>query len=283
MIGTEKRTYGKYVPVQAGKRKIPLVIVLHGSGIDGARIRSWTGYEFDRMADEYGFAVAYPDGYKRNWNDIRKNAPFPAKKKNIDDVGFIKSLIERYRLSHDIGPLQVYVFGYSNGGTMAFRLAMSEPGLLAGIATVSANLPTLENLAGDLRAPMPPVLMINGTADPIIPYEGGKVKFFGKDLGKVISASSTAEAFAESHTGPTTTQTERLPHLNPDDPTSVERKAWLKDEQKLVTLFTVYGGGHVVPQSVAKFPRLMGKVNRDISAAREAVEFWGLDRPYLVR
>ncbi|PSL25389.1 alpha/beta hydrolase family esterase [Chitinophaga ginsengisoli] len=278
LIGTEKRTYWKYVPTRLSKRKVPLVIVLHGSGIDGARIRAWTGYEFDLMADEYGFAVAYPDGYKHNWNDIRKNAPFPAKKKNIDDVGFIKSLIESYRLTHDIDLRQVYVFGYSNGGTMALRLAISEPGLLAGLAISGSNLPTDDNLIDNLRAPMPPVLMVNGTADPIIPYEGGNVRFFGKDLGNVISALATAEAIAESHNGPKTTQTVRLPHLNPDDLTTAERKVWLQDEQKLVALYTVHGGGHVVPQSIAKFPRLMGKANRDFSAPREAVNFWGLNR-----
>jgi len=279
MIGTEKRTYWKYVPNQLSKRKVPLVIVLHGSGIDGAKIRAWTGYEFDLMADEYGFAVAYPDGYKHNWNDIRKIAPFPAKKKNIDDVGFIKSLIERYRLDHHIDPQQIYIFGYSNGGTMALRLAMSAPGLLAGIATVTSNLPTPENLTDSPLAPMPPVLMVNGTADPIIPYEGGKVNLFGKHLGNVISALATAEAFAESHNGPKTTQTVRLPHLNPDDLTTADRKVWLQDEQQLVALYTVHGGGHVVPQSIAKFPRLMGKVNRDFSAPREAVNFWGIDHP----
>ncbi len=278
MTGAQKRTYLKYIPLGLSNRKVPLVIVLHGSGINGAKIRAWTGFEFDQMADKYGFAVAYPDGYKHNWNDLRKNAPFPAKKENIDDVGFIKSIIESYRLAHNIDPQQIYAFGYSNGGMMALRLAISEPGLLAGIATVGSNLPTPENLTDSLQAPMPPVLMVNGTADPIIPYEGGNVKFFGKDLGKVISALATAETFAESHKGPKTTQTVSLPHLHPRDLTTAEQKIWLMGQQKLVALYTIHGGGHVVPQALTKFPRLMGKVNRDFSAPREAVDFWDLNR-----
>ncbi len=279
MIGSKKRTYWKYVSTQPGKEGMPLVIVLHGSGIDGAKIRAWTGYEFDTMADEYGFAVAYPDGYKHNWNDIRKNAPFPAKKKNIDDIEFIKSLIEHYRVNDHINPQRVYVFGYSNGGTMAFRLAISNPGMLAGIATISANLPTPENITDKIYTPMPPVMMVNGTDDLIIPYEGGKVKLFGKPLGNVISAEATAEAFAQSHNEAKVAQTVFLPHLNPDDTTSVEKKAWLQDGHELIVLFTVLGGGHVVPQSIAKFPRLMGKVNRDLSAPREAINFWRLNHP----
>ncbi|WP_426584129.1 alpha/beta hydrolase family esterase [Mucilaginibacter sp. R-33] len=278
-VGTEKRTYWKYVPSGLSKDKVPLVIVLHGSGIDGAKIRAWTGYEFDQLADRYGFVVAYPDGYRHNWNDIRKNAPFPAKKKNIDDVGFILSLIESFRLSHNIDPRQVYIFGYSNGGMMALRLAISNTSLLAGIAIVGANLPTSDNRTDDLQAPMPPVMMIHGTADRIIPYNGGRVRFFGKDLGNVLSTQDTAKTFADSHSGNKTIKTDHLPHLDQDDPTTVDRKIWFQGEQKVVELYTVHGGGHVVPQTVAKFPRLMGKVNKDINAASGAIAFWGLDQP----
>lgn len=279
MIGVEKRTYWKYIPRRLRKGKLPLVIVLHGSGIDGSKIRAWTGYEFDQMADDMSFAVAYPDGYQHNWNDIRRTAPFPAKQKNINDVEFIRSVIETFRMANDVDPQKVFVFGYSNGGMMAFRLAMSEPGLLAGVATVGSNLPEPDNMVVKLREPMPPVLMINGTADPIIPYEGGKVNFWGKKLGTVISASATAEIFAESHQGVKRTQVTPLVHRYANDLTSAEQKVWWQDQHKLVKMYTVHGGGHVVPHPITKFPRLMGKVNRDFNAPREAIKFWGLHRP----
>ncbi len=136
-------------------------------------MRAWTGFEFDVMADQYGFAVAYPDGYGKNWNDIRKTAPFKAKKENIDDVAFIQALIEKYRSTDDIDLKRVYVFGYSNGGNMAFRLAVQEPGLMAGMATVSASLPTPDNRIAEPNGTTIPVLMVNGTKDTIIPFEGG--------------------------------------------------------------------------------------------------------------
>jgi polyhydroxybutyrate depolymerase len=55
--------------------------------MDGARMRLFTGYEFDRLADQHGYIAIYPDGYRRNWNDCRKDATFPAKRDNIDDIG----------------------------------------------------------------------------------------------------------------------------------------------------------------------------------------------------
>src|ERR1700686_2876747 len=64
---------------------------LHGRGsfMDGEMMREWTGYEFDQWADRKGFVVVYPDGYMHNWNDCHKDATFPAKLENIDDMGFI--------------------------------------------------------------------------------------------------------------------------------------------------------------------------------------------------
>jgi hypothetical protein len=63
--------------------------------MDGARMRLCTGYEFDCLADQHGFVVIYSDGYRRNWNDCRKYATFPAKRQNIDDMSFFRTLIGR--------------------------------------------------------------------------------------------------------------------------------------------------------------------------------------------
>ena len=139
-VGSMQRSYLAYVPTE-----LPLgsavVIVLHGSGMNGRRMRERTGYEFDRMADERGFAVLYPDGYRHNWNDCRKNATFAAKEENVDDMSFIRALIDRFKVEHAIDAKRVYAFGYSNGGHMAFRLAMEAPDEVAAIAAVAASLP----------------------------------------------------------------------------------------------------------------------------------------------
>ncbi len=63
-------------------------------------MRVCTGYEFDCLADEHGFVVLYPDGYRRNWNDCRKYATFPAKRENIDDMSFIRTMITRVIAEH---------------------------------------------------------------------------------------------------------------------------------------------------------------------------------------
>ena len=65
---------------------------------------------------------------------------------------------------------------------MIFRIAIQEPGLFAGVTTIAASLSTPDNCLYQLHDPIPPIMMVNGTNDSIIPYNGGKVFFFGKNM-----------------------------------------------------------------------------------------------------
>jgi polyhydroxybutyrate depolymerase len=60
-VGNRDRTYLAYAPARLSKGA-PLVVVLHGSVMDGEMMRKWTGYEFDQWADRKGFVVVYPHG-----------------------------------------------------------------------------------------------------------------------------------------------------------------------------------------------------------------------------
>ena len=70
---------------------------------------------------------------------LRKHATFPAKRENIDDMTFIRTLIARMKAEHSVSDKRVYVFGYSNGGHMAFRLAIEAPDEIAAVAAVAAS------------------------------------------------------------------------------------------------------------------------------------------------
>lgn len=275
-IGHLQRTFIGYSPKEL-KPGSALLIVLHGTNIDGKTIEEWTGYEFDRLADQYGFTVVYPDGYGKDWNDCRKGDFSKTKRENIDDVGFIKAVIGHYQTEYKIDPDKVFVFGYSSGGTMAYRLAM-ENIKIAGMATISAALPTKETNKFAISSPMPPLMMVNGTDDNICPFGGGPLKLFGKQRGEVISARSTAEAFAASNSITALPRVTKPPHIHSDDPTSVVKYDWYSGNQLKVRLYAVQGGGHVVPQPVARFPRIMGRMTKDLNAPQEAVLFFGLQR-----
>jgi polyhydroxybutyrate depolymerase len=273
-VSGRQRSYLAYVPP-----KLPLgsalVIVLHGSGMDGVRMRECTGYEFDRMADRRGFVVVYPDGYQRNWNDCRKNATFAAKKENIDDVSFIRALIDHFKTEHVIDAKRVYAFGYSNGGHMAFRLAMEAVDEIGAIAAVAASLPTPDVSSCPQQGSTSRVMLVNGTADPINPYLGGLVTIFGfGSRGTVMSSETSARTFAERNGIAGSPVVARMPHGRPDDPTSVESLTWSSNGTPVSRLYTVHGGGHVIPQQTFRFRRLLGRTTTILNAPSEAVRFF---------
>lgn len=278
LVGARQRTYRAYVPAGLPPGA-PLVLALHGSNQDGATLRRWTGYELDELADRYGFAVAYPDGYRGNWNDCRRDATFPAKTENVDDVGFLRALVAHCRAEYGTDPGRTYAFGFSNGGQMAFRLAMEEPRLVVAIATAGANLPPPESCTCAWQGPTARVLLVAGTQDPISPYGGGRVTLFGfGNRGLALSARATAEAFAQRNGLMSRPIAAVLPHQHPTDPTAVEQLSWRRGDEPVVELFTVRGGGHVVPQPRFRFPRLLGRTTADLDAPVRAIAFFGLDK-----
>ena len=81
--------------------------------------------------------------------------------------------------------------------SLAYRLALERPDDFAGVAAISASVPVKENLdCGHAEKPVP-VMIINGTADPINPYRGGMVNLGGAKLGNVLSSEDTAKYFAK--------------------------------------------------------------------------------------
>jgi polyhydroxybutyrate depolymerase len=270
---TGERDFHMFVPARIEKNAT-LLLVLHGSGGDASQMRRYTGYEFERLADEHGFIVAYPEGFGGYWNDARKKGRFPAKKLGIDDVGFLRDLIEHFRRTHHVG--RVFAVGYSNGGHMCFRLALEAPDMIDGFAVFGANMPTDDNcICPPLTRPIR-ALFVNGTRDPINPYEGGRVTIFGfGDRGTVRSAVESAKYFAHQLGA----EVERLgPNAvvpaTPDSATWVDERAWRASSNGEVALFTVHDGGHVIPQPRYRFPRIVGRTEMRFNAPAACWKFF---------
>jgi len=270
-VADRTRTYRAFVPADLPPGS-PLLFVLHGSQQDGKTIRTATGYGFDKLAERHKFAVIYPDGYKRGWNDGRTAAVTPARKEDIDDEGLIAALVGRFRQRHGIDPAQVFVTGFSNGGQMAFRLAARTPERIAAIAVIGAGLPTPDQWAiAEPRHPLP-VLLIAGTRDPIMPYGGGEASIFGfQKRGTVLSAEATARAFAEVN-GITELPASWPPTGLPldgsggaDGPLVIETR-YSQPGKATVVAFTVSGGGHTIPNPDYRFPRVMGRTDHTLNA-----------------
>ena len=171
--GGRTRRYLLHLPPRAEKAlKMPLLVVLHGGGGNGEQIAASTG--FSALADRHGFAVAYPDGTGPlrgrllTWNS--GGIPVYASDEKVDDVGFLRAVVASAKTRVAIDPECIYATGISNGAMMCHRLAREAPDLFAAIAPVSG---AMNFTAVDSTVPIA-VLIIHGTEDEHVRYEGGK-------------------------------------------------------------------------------------------------------------
>jgi polyhydroxybutyrate depolymerase len=278
-VGGRMRGYAFYAPARLPPNP-PLVIALHGSMGNAEQMRQATGYGFERLADRYGFVVAYPEGYEGYWNDCRRKGPYEAKRLGIDDVGFMRALVARLRSTHGVDSARVFAVGISNGGHFAYRLALEAPGLVRAVAAVAANLPTAENMGCTPAAGAPSVLIMNGTGDPINPYEGGRVTLFGfGDRGTVLSARESAASLARRDGIVGAPVRESIAQPGGPGPTSAERTTWRSAGGAEVVLYTIHGGGHTLPQPHNRARRLLGRTHHALDGPAEIWRFFARQGP----
>ena len=278
-VGGRDRRYLLYAPARRAAAP-PLLVVFHGSMGSPGTIRIETGYGFDRLADRDGFVLAYPQGHDGNWNDCRRTADFSARRLGIDDVAFFDALVARLVRELGVDPARIFVAGLSNGGHFVYRLALERPDRIAGAAVFAASLPTRDNRVCAPRGRPPPIMIVNGTSDPINPYEGGIVTLFGfGNRGTVLSARDSAAAFARAGGAAGPPAVTRIASASGRDRTWVERARWRGPGRSEVMLLTVHGGGHLVPQPAYRPRRLLGRATSAVDGPEEAWTFFRRQPP----
>ncbi|MFZ6742033.1 alpha/beta hydrolase family esterase [Undibacterium sp. JH2W] len=196
--GGIKRTYISYVPRDLPKGA-PLVLVMHGSGQSAEDIRVETGYGFERLADQHGFAIAYPDSYSFDWNDCGKIGDYQVNGRDIDDVGFLNALTDKLITDLGTDKTRVFATGVSAGGFMSLRLALESPARFRAVAAVSASVQVPQNFRCKPAGTGTSVMIMNGTKDPLVPYNGGEVNLLGLfyKCGDVLNARASVQYFAD--------------------------------------------------------------------------------------
>jgi polyhydroxybutyrate depolymerase len=251
-VDGEEREY--YVHLAAG------FLGLHGGGGTGAKFDKLA--HMNATADAHGFIAVYPQGLGKAWNDGRA---INRLKKKADDVKFLGELCKRLSSDYAVDEHRIYVTGISNGGFMSMRLAAEMPDVFAAACSVAAGVS--DYLAGEHeppRAPIP-VMLINGTDDPLVPYEGGDVKVLGFKRGKVLAAAEGVGWWAK-HNGCAVPPVETaLPDADPEDGTTARRADYAGPDGADAVLVTVEGGGHTWPSGWQYLgERLIGKTTYDV-------------------
>ncbi len=271
--GLERAYYLHIPPSYRNSTAAPLVVALHGGGGNGQKMDKLS--RLSLLADQGSFIVAYPDAVERHWNDGRGLSKYRSQKENIDDVGFISNMIDVIATEYNIDREQVYVTGASNGAMMSLRLGCELAHKITAIAPVIGSMP--ENLVTQCAPARPiPLMMINGTDDPLVPWEGGYVHIFRKKLGKIISVPQTIDFWVARNGCSPSPQISMEPDTAPEDNTRVQKSAYGQcTEGADVVLYEIKGGGHTWPGGYQYLPEfLIGKTNRDLDASRAIWDFF---------
>lgn len=262
-------------PPTTSDRPRPLIVALHGLSQSLENLRGGLGccsLQFDPVADREGLLVLYPQAIDLRWSYGRPIAGAVPSVGDapVDDLGFIRRLIDDLVAKKLADPARIYVTGVSRGGLMAYTLACALADRIAAVVPIITGMSDLQR--EDCRPARPiPILVIAGTNDPVQSYDGAQLA-----LGRLLSVPETVE-FWRTLQGCTRPDPRLLPHREESDPTRLVRVDWLGCKNNApVSLYRARGGGHQVPSFIAstdEVTRRFGRRNRDIETVEEIWKF----------
>jgi polyhydroxybutyrate depolymerase len=193
LVGATSRSYVLHVPATYdGTKPVPLVLDFHAQAGSGSRERALSPYPV--QTDPDGAIMAFPDGLPgpagAAWN------VGPCCVANVDDVAFAKALVAQVQANACIDARRVYAVGTATGGGMANYLACRAADVFAAIAPAAFDL--LAENADACKPPRPvTVISFRGTADTLVPYEGGLSSVVPNMSVTFLGAQATFQKWAE--------------------------------------------------------------------------------------
>ena len=265
-----RRIYFVHVPASyTHKRPVPVVLNLHGGGGTPKSQRHMS--MMDKVADQEGFIVVYPQGTNRRWKIIPGytwNAGTCcgwAEKNNIDDVAFIDALLDDLEKIIRVDRKRIYATGHSNGAMMCYRLACRLSHRIAAIAPVSGPMQMK-----DCRPSRPvSVMHFHGTQDAFVPLKGGEGQCslpgqFFTSVDKTIKFWLEVDGIKS-----------KKPKA--DKVGNAAKISYGKGANGAeVVLWKLEGGGHTWPGGRFGFlkKKVLGEMNMNVSASRRMWDFF---------
>jgi len=268
-IQEHARHFSVYTPSKHSQKPMPAVFIFHGYGMDDRQMMQMT--RFNTLAEKEGFLAVYPQGRDKMWNS--KGVPNDL----TEDVDFVDTTLAKLMQTRSVDIQHIYATGFSNGGLFVQRLACEMPGRFAAFATVSATIGKPQNESCSQAIPSP-FLMIHGTKDPIINWQGRiHPLFFKFRTSRLLSIPDTLNLWIVRNgcsANPSTIKQEK----------GKQKKLFLEerdfntcDNNKRITQLIVHGGGHTWPGSIAGTwltPLYIGKTYHALDATTYIWDFF---------
>ncbi len=269
-----------FLIAQCPERDAPLLLVLHGTGSEGRHIAGVTGLATRGPAA--GFVTVFPDGLGKVWDGGRALVG----REGVDDSAFLVALVKRLVADGVARVGVLFVAGMSNGAFFAEHLARHAVLPVSGLVLVAGTATEDSRQAMVRPARRAAVLCFEGTADPVVPYDGGAIGAngpFGRVLTRLaarrgeegesrlgVAAETVAADWASTNCGIASVHT--VARLAGELP--VTRLCWAAPGCPPVVLYRVEGGGHTWPGGTQYLPAdLIGPVAHHLDATGILLDF----------
>ena len=161
-------------PPHSGDKPRRLVILLHGLGADGSDLIGLAPYWAPQLPDVEFVAPnapfpcdMAPFGYQ--WLSARDSSP-QARLAGARAAGAIlDAFIDDELAKRGLAERDLALVGFSQGTMMSLFVGPRRERQIAGIVGFSGRLIAPELLGAEIRS-RPPMLLIHGTDDPLVPY-----------------------------------------------------------------------------------------------------------------
>jgi polyhydroxybutyrate depolymerase len=263
-VAGQRRAWVLHVPENLpAEEPVPLLLALHQFSDTPEGMRDLTG--FNAIADREGFIVVYPKGRWRIWNPA-DNPEEPG------DAAFLLALMDKLCAAYNIDCDRIYATGASAGAMMIQGLACRTDRLAAIAPVMGTTQPGVLEASPAVRRI--PVLMMHGTADPVLPFgTAGERQDAGRHSG-FLSAPDNAAWWAQRNGCGEESRREMLPDRVPGDDSTVEKVTWECPETAPVVFYRINGGGHTWPGHDNWYPAfIVGETSMEIDASEIIWDF----------
>ncbi len=270
-----EREYLIHLPDDYSSNSVyPVIFALHGGG--GNYKNTVTQYNLNAVGDTHHFITVYPNALNKSWSMEKVGSRVKGNRQDIDDVKFISTLMDTLVKYYHADADAFFCTGISRGGIFSLFLADHLSDRIKAIAPVCASIP--QSIAADYAFKHPtPVLLINGTDDPLIPFNGGYGSFSKANRTKENYFIPTDElvkkicALNECIGNP---QRYTFPNLEQRNLCTAEKTIFFCTGANF-TYIKIIQGGHTWPGGKQYLPKsIIGNVCRDFNAEEEIVKFF---------
>lgn len=240
-----ERSYLVFVPESYNEdNRYSLLVCLHGFTQTADDIVKWTQGRYNELAERDGAVVIYPNAANKHWNEHMGGSYELTD--DVDDIGFLTMLIDKQIEEYNINPENVFLTGISNGGEMTYRLSCEIPEKLCAVAPVISKM-GVAAVEDNQNAPPVPILMMNGTSDPIVHWDKGRVMINDQVFGDLVSMDDNINYWLKRNGACDKSVYKKFPDINKEDHSTVESFSYPGSNGNDVVIYRVNGGGHAIP------------------------------------